>query len=194
MSAHGLIVGLGNPGREYRETRHNAGFMLADRLAGRWGASWRLETKFFAEVAEGSQGGKRWLLCKPQTYMNVSGDAVARLVNFYKFTPDTVLVLVDDADLGLGTIRLRSEGSSGGHHGVQSIEQRLGTRGFPRLKLGIARPAQSVRNIANYVLGRFDAEELPLLEKVLDRATRQVEMWSSDGIAKAMSLFNGTVE
>lgn len=194
MSAHGLIVGLGNPGREYRETRHNAGFMLVDRLAGRWGAAWRLETKFFAEVAEGSHGGKRWLLCKPQTFMNASGDAVARLVNFYKFTPETVLVAVDDADLGFGTVRLRPDGSSGGHHGLQSIEQRLGSRGFPRLKLGIARPAQNVRNIANYVLGRFESDELPTLEKVLDRATQQVEMWSNEGIAKAMSLFNGTVE
>lgn len=194
MSATGLIVGLGNPGREYRETRHNAGFMLADRLADRWGAVWRLETKFFAEVAEGSHGGKRWMLCKPQTFMNVSGDAVARLANFYKFDPAKVLVLVDDADLGLGTIRLRPEGSSGGHHGLQSVEQRLGSRNFPRLKIGIARPAQSVRDIAGHVLGRFVADELPTLEKVLDRAVRQTEMWADEGIAKAMSLFNGTVE
>jgi len=194
MSAQGLIVGLGNPGREYRETRHNAGFLLADRLADRWGAVWRLETKFFAEVGEGSHGGKRWMLCKPQTFMNVSGDAVARLANFYKFTPDKVLVLVDDADLGFGTIRLRPEGSSGGHHGLQSVEQRLGSRSFPRLKIGIARPSQSVRDIAGYVLGRFAADELPTLEKVLDRAVRQTEMWADEGIAKAMSLFNGTVE
>jgi len=194
VSTQGLIIGLGNPGREYRDTRHNAGFMLADRLAGRWNATWRLEPKFFAELAEASYSGKRWILCKPQTFMNQSGEAVGRLAMFYKIAAANVLVLVDDADLKFGTIRMRPEGSSGGHHGLLSVENRLGSRSFPRLKLGIARPAQSVRDIAGYVLARFSSDELPILEKVLDRSTRQVELWADEGISKAMSLFNGTVE
>jgi len=194
VTALSLIVGLGNPGREYRDTRHNAGFMLADRLADRWRCAWRLESKFFAELADGSFGGRRFVLCKPQTYMNDSGEAVGRVATFYKVAPSDTLVLVDDADLPFGTVRLRPEGSSGGHHGLVSVEKHLGTRGFPRLKLGIARPSQSVRDIAGYVLGRFSADELPVREKVLDRSAQQVEMWASGGIAKAMSQFNGAVE
>lgn len=187
-------MGLGNPGREYRDTRHNAGFMLVDRLAERWRCGWRLESKFFAEVAEGSFGGRRFVLCKPQTFMNNSGEAVGRLVGFYKMPVAEVLVAVDDADLPFGTIRMRPEGSSGGHHGLASIEQHLGSRAFPRLKLGIARPKQGVRDIAGYVLSRFGPDDLPTKEKVLDRSALQVEMWASEGIAKAMSVFNGTVE
>jgi len=194
VSTPGLIVGLGNPGRQYRDTRHNAGFLLVDRLAQRWRATWRLESKFFAEIAEGSFEGRKFVLCKPQTFMNDSGEAVGRLVRFFRSNPAETLVLVDDADLPFGTVRLRPEGSSGGHHGLVSVEQHLGTRSFPRLKLGIARPQQGVRDIAGYVLSKFGEDDLPLVEKVLDRAARQVEMWASEGIAKAMSVLNGAVE
>lgn len=193
MSAVWLIVGLGNPGTEYRDTRHNAGFMLAERLAEAWGAGWRQERKFFALVAEANVGGRRVLLCKPQTYMNASGESVGPLVRFHRVDPARVLVVVDDADLPLGSVRLRPEGSPGGHHGLESVEQHLGTRGYPRLKLGIARPRQGVRDIAGHVLGRFGADELPVLEKVLERAARQTETWLADGIARAMNLYNGPV-
>lgn len=193
MNTSRLIVGLGNPGAEYRDTRHNAGFMLVDRLAERWGCGWRMEKKFFAEVAEGRQAGGRVLLAKPQTFINLSGKAVAELVQFYKVGTADVLVALDDADLPLGTLRLRPEGSPGGHHGLESVEQHLGSRAYARLKLGIARPASEARDIAGHVLGRFSREEHLLWEKVLQRAVEQVECWTTEGIAKAMNRFNGSV-
>ncbi len=194
MNALSLIVGLGNPGPDYGDTRHNAGFMLVDRLAARWKAGWRTERKFFATVAEASVGGRRVLLCKPQTYMNASGEAVGPVVRFHHLEPARALVVVDDADLALGVLRLRAEGSAGGHHGLVSVEQHLGTRAFPRLKLGIARPHQGVRDITGHVLGRFTAEEREVWERVADRAVRQSECWLSDGIERAMNLYNGPVD
>lgn len=193
MKTVSLIVGLGNPGREYRDTRHNAGFMLADRLAQKWGGSWRVEKKFFAELADCEFAGRRFILCKPQTFMNASGEAVAKAATFHRVIPAATLVLVDDADLPLGALRLRGEGSPGGHHGLESVEQHLGTREYPRLRVGIARPQAAVRDIAGHVLGRFQADESPLVEKVLARAVEQVECWASESLAKAMSLYNGTV-
>ena len=189
-----LIVGLGNPGKEYRETRHNAGFMLVNRLADRWRAPWKTEAKFQGEVTEGRRESERLVFCKPSTYMNLSGESVARVAGFYRIESCRILVLVDDADLPLGTIRLRGEGSAGGHHGLESVERHLGTREYPRLKLGIARPSSGGRDIANHVLGKFSDEELPLWEKSLSRAEAQVECWLGDGLAKAMSLYNGRVE
>lgn len=188
-----MIVGLGNPGTEYRDTRHNAGFMLADRLAETCGARWRQEKKFFSEVAECGLGGRRVLLAKPLTFMNASGEAVARIAAFHKVPAAAVLILVDDADLPLGSLRLRGEGSPGGHHGLESVEQHLGTREYPRLRIGIARPESGVRDIAGHVLGRFEAGERPLLEKVLARGGEQVECWCSRGVAAAMNLYNGKV-
>jgi len=188
-----LIVGLGNPGREYRDTRHNAGFMLLERLAQDLRSGWRTEKKFFAELADGSVEGRRWLLCRPQTFMNLSGESVGKLMNFHRLTPAALLVVVDDADLPLGTLRMRPEGSSGGHHGLDSIEQHLGTRSFARLKLGIARPASAVRDIAGHVLGKFAAEDLPVWEKVLERGAQQVRSWSVEGIGRAMNRYNGPV-
>jgi len=193
VSVAGLIVGLGNPGTEYRDTRHNAGFMLADRLADQFGGKWRTEKKFFSEVAECSVGGRRVLLAKPLTFMNASGEAVAKMAAFHKVPAGSVLVLVDDADLPLGTLRLRGEGSPGGHHGLESVEQHLGTRGYPRLRIGIARPESGIRDIAGHVLGKFGASERPMLEKVLARGGEQVECWCSRGVAVAMNLFNGMV-
>ncbi|MCW5558804.1 MAG: aminoacyl-tRNA hydrolase [Verrucomicrobiae bacterium] len=191
MNASGLIVGLGNPGPEYRETRHNAGFLLVERLAERWGGVWRRERKFFASLAECRFGERRWLLCQPQTYMNASGEAVGPLAAFYRVTPDHVLVLVDDADLPLGTLRLRPEGSAGGHHGLESVEQHLGTRGYPRLRLGIARPRQTRRDLVGHVLGRLADADRPAWELMLQRAALQVECWATAGISVAMNRHNG---
>jgi PTH1 family peptidyl-tRNA hydrolase len=190
----GLIVGLGNPGREYRDTRHNSGFLLAERLAQKWDARWRMEKKFFAEVADATWAGQRLILCRPQTFMNASGEAVGPVAAFYKVPPARVLVLVDDADLAFGSLRLRAGGSSGGHHGLESIEACLGTREYPRLRLGIATVArEGTRELTPHVLGRFRQEEFPVWEQVLERAVRQVETWVSDGTAKAMNLYNGSV-
>ena len=187
-----LIVGLGNPGPEYRNTRHNAGFMLADRLAEGWRGSWRMESKFFSEIAECRVAGGRVILCRPQTFMNASGQAVARVASFYKVPPDRILVLVDDADLPLGSQRLRPGGSPGGHHGLESVEQALGTRDYPRLKVGIARPRQDRRNIADHVLGVVSDDEQPVLNEILTRACQQVECWLADGVMRAMNRFNGS--
>lgn len=184
-----LVVGLGNPGPEYRDTRHNAGFALAELLAERWGATWRSEKKFFAELATVS-GGKT-LLCKPQTFMNASGTPVTKVAAYYGVGPADTLVLVDDTELPLGALRLRPGGGSGGHRGLESIEGHLG-RDFPRLRLGVSRPADSRTDLAAYVLGRFRPEERDLLGRMLARAAEQVECWRDAGLAPAMNKFNGT--
>jgi PTH1 family peptidyl-tRNA hydrolase len=188
-----LIVGLGNPGAEYAKTRHNAGFMLAELLARRWRADWNIEKKFQARVAKTERNGKRLVLCEPQTFMNLSGAAVGALVGFYQLPLPSVLVAVDDADLPLGEIRLRSSGSSGGHHGLESIEQHLGSRDYVRLRIGIGRQDRQ-REIAGHVLGKLSPTEMMVMEKVLVRAADQVECWLAHGVPKAMSQFNGVVE
>lgn len=193
MNGTALIVGLGNPGPEYRNTRHNAGFLVADLLAQRWQTGWRREKKFFAEIAESRLAGRRMVLCRPQTYMNASGEAVERVASFFKVPPGDTLVLVDDADLPLGTLRLRPEGSSGGHHGLESVERALGTRAYPRLKVGIARPRQDRRDIVGHVLGQVTAAEQPAWQLILQRAVLQVECWVSAGVTVAMNRFNGSV-
>ena len=188
-----LIAGLGNPGSEYAGTRHNIGFLLVERLAARWRAAWKLEKKFNARLARLEQAGQKIILCEPQTFMNASGDAIGALGRFYQLPADRMLIVVDDADLPLGQIRLRAEGSSGGHHGLESVEQQLATRQYPRLRLGIGRRAGDDRQITDYVLGRFTAGELEIVEEALARAGQQVECWWSDGIEEAMNQFNGAV-
>jgi PTH1 family peptidyl-tRNA hydrolase len=188
-----LITGLGNPGSDYAATRHNIGFVLVDRLAARWGAVWKLEKKFQSRVAKAERDGRKVVLCQPQTFMNSSGEAVGVVAQFYQLPADRVLVVVDDADLALGQLRMRPEGSSGGHHGLESVEQHLATRAYPRLRLGIGRRAEDGREISDYVLGRFTAAERGTVEEVLDRAAKQVECWLSAGINEAMNAFNGAV-
>ncbi len=193
MESVHLIVGLGNPGAEYAQTRHNAGFLLVEKLAARWKTDWANERKFAARIAGSERAGKRVLLCQPQTFMNLSGETVGALVKFYQLPLKQVLVAVDDADLPFGEIRLRAGGSSGGHHGLESIEQHLGSREFARLRVGIGRK-DGAREITNFVLGRFDPAEGAMLEKVLDRASDQIECWLDGGIEKAMNQFNGVVD
>lgn len=193
MESLHLIVGLGNPGGEYERTRHNAGFLLAQRLGGRWRAQWRGEDKFQARLASVRVDEHKCLLCLPETYMNSSGVAVAAVVNYYRVALQRLLVLVDDADLPLGEIRMRGRGSSGGHHGLESIELQLATQGYARLRLGIGRRATEGRQITGHVLGRFDREEIELFEKVLERASEQVLCWLKSGIEIAMNRFNGVV-
>ena len=188
-----LIVGLGNPGAEYAQTRHNAGFLLVEKLAAQWKADWTNERKFKARMAKSDRQGKRVLLCEPQTFMNLSGETVGEVAGFYQLPLPQLIVAVDDADLPFGEIRLRPGGSSGGHHGLESIEQHLGSREFARLRIGIGR-RDGARQITNYVLGKFEPAEQELLEKILERAANQVECWLAAGLQKAMSQFNGVID
>lgn len=189
-----LIVGLGNPGRDYAKTRHNAGFLLTNALAARWKTELGFEKRFNARVGRAEHDGRRVILCQPQTFMNSSGEAVGALAGFHKIPTARLLVTVDDADLSLGAIRLRPEGSSGGHHGLESIEQHLGTRQYARQRLGIGRRASDEREITDWVLAPFRPDERALLEKVLQTGCEQVECWLSAGLREAMNRFNGAVE
>jgi PTH1 family peptidyl-tRNA hydrolase len=188
-----LIVGLGNPGADYAKTRHNAGFMLADLLAKRWQADWSTRKKFQSRVAKAGHGGRLVVLCEPQTFMNASGAAVGALVKYYQMPLKNLVVVMDDADLPLGEIRLRPGGSSGGHHGLESIEEHLGSREYARLRIGIGRK-DGAREITGHVLGRLNASEMAVMEKVLARAADQVVCWLAHGLQKAMSQFNGVVD
>ena len=188
-----LVAGLGNPGADYSRTRHNAGFMAVECFGKKFSADWKNEAKFQSRVARVEARGRKVILCEPHTYMNASGQAIAPLAAFYKVPLERILVVVDDADLPFGQIRLRAEGSSGGHHGLESIEQHLGSRQFARLRVGIGRTDRGLREITGHVLGKFGADEAELLEKVLDRVVAQVEMYLDEGVLKAMSIFNGAV-
>jgi len=187
-----LIVGLGNPGAEYAKTRHNAGFLLVEKLAELWKANWANERKFAARVAKAERHGQKVLLAEPQTFMNLSGEAVGALVNYYQLSLAKILVVVDDADLPLGEIRLRPGGGTGGHHGLESVTQHLGSKEFARLRIGIGRKNEA-RQISGHVLGKFSADESVLLEKVLERAANQMECWVNAGLQKAMNQFNGAI-
>ena len=189
-----LIAGLGNPGAEYAGTRHNVGFLAVDRFAGKLGAEWNLEEKFQTRLARAELDGRKLLLCEPQTYMNASGEAVRTMTDYFKVPLGRLLVVVDDADLPFGEIRLRARGSSGGHHGLESVEEHLATRNYARLRIGIGRQANGVREITDYVLGKFRRDELKLLGAVLVRAAKQMECWVTAGIQKAMNEFNGAIE
>lgn len=188
-----LIVGLGNPGKEYERTRHNAGFLALDRLAARWSLEWAAGVKFGSRWARRDRDGRRVLLVQPQTYMNRSGDAVARYVLYYRVALERVLVVVDDADLELGAVRLKPRGSCGGHHGLESIEAQLGTREYARLRVGIGRRGEGPREITDHVLGRFNGSEWPWFGRVLDRVSEQVECWLESGVNVAMNRYNGVV-
>jgi len=179
-----LLVGLGNPGREYRETRHNIGFMVLDRLATAAGASWRTEKAWQAELA---RAGETYL-CKPLTYMNLSGVAVSQVAGFYKIPPAETLLVLDDMALPLGKLRLRASGTSGGHQGLQSVIEHLGTEEVPRLRVGIgaAEPGGAV----GHVLGRFTLDEAPLLRQTLERVLDAIAAAQTRGLAAAMNAYN----
>jgi len=189
-----VIAGLGNPGNQYARTRHNVGFMAVERLADRWRIGWSNEPKFKCRLARSGRDDRRILLSRPETFMNSSGEAVEPLTSFYQVPRQNTLIVLDDADLPLGTVRLRPEGSSGGHHGLESIQERLGGSDFPRLRIGIGRTDPAQREITDYVLSQFRADERELLEKVLTRACDQIECWLAEGILSAMNRFNGAIK
>ena len=192
MPGRFLIVGLGNPGKEYEKTRHNMGFFVADELARRWNLSFG-RTERRAKVADGLIRERRGLLAKPQTYMNVSGEAVRALVDFYKIEIPEIVVISDDLDIPLGTLRVRAGGGHGGQNGVRSIIQHLGTQTFARVRLGIGRPPGRMAP-ADYVLRPFAGDDAILAAQVVERAADAVETWLTDGIELAMTRHNGSVD
>jgi PTH1 family peptidyl-tRNA hydrolase len=185
-----LIAGLGNPGREYKNNRHNIGFMVVDRLAEKYGIRLgRVQQK--AITGEGRIKERPVILVKPQTYMNRSGDAVGPLANYYKVPLQNVLVVYDEIDLPFGTLRLRSKGGSGGHNGMKSVIQHLG-QDFPRLRLGIGRPSGRMPPAA-HVLRDFGKEEEPVLLELLDSAIETIETFLEETVELAMTRHNGIV-
>lgn len=183
-----LIVGLGNPGRKYEKTRHNAGFRVIELLAERWNCD-HYENAFEGELAKCAHGGQKALLLKPQTFMNLSGASVAVCANFHKIPPSQIWVIHDDLDLPLGHLRIRESGSAGGHNGVQSVIERLGTRDFARFRLGIGRPTGPMP-IEDYVLQPFADGEREATDAMLLRAADAVEAALKDGLQKSMNAYN----
>ena len=193
-----LIVGLGNPGSEYRDTRHNAGFMVADALVDRWRVrdQWRekfeallIKTAVHDARASMVAGGDQVVIVKPLTFMNLSGQAVAAIAGFYKIEPADVFVVTDDVALPLGRLRARREGGAGGHNGLKSIIQSLATQAFPRMRVGVGR-GDNRRDLADHVLGRFDADERDTVSAAVLRAADATEMFLSEGIERVMNAFN----
>ncbi|MEM6751153.1 MAG: aminoacyl-tRNA hydrolase [Planctomycetota bacterium] len=185
-----LIVGLGNPGTEYANTRHNAGFLALDRYARRLGVDADpVRSKFHGAALDAFARGEKLLLLKPMTYMNRSGLAVGEAVRFHKLDPETdLLVIVDDLALPAGTIRLRAAGSPGGHNGLIDIERLLATRAYPRLRIGIDPKGRAPQS--DYVLGRFTEDQWAQVDPALDKACDAVDLWLQHGVDKAMSLAN----
>lgn len=187
-----LLIGLGNPGREYRDTRHNLGFMVIDRLIVRLNAQ-GMKVQSKAIITNAAYEGRKLILAKPQTYMNLSGQSAQGLLNFYKIPVENMLIAHDDLDIPFGTIRIRPKGGPGGQGGMASTIEQLGTKDFPRLRLGIGRPPGRM-DPAAYVLQNFSREEMKILSEIVDRAADAVLTFVVDGLNKAMNKYNGSIE
>ena len=181
-----IIVGLGNPGRQYEDTRHNVGFMVLDRMAAAAGVAFQSAPKWQSHLAK--LPGSGILLLKPQTFMNLSGRAIQQILAFHKWPATEMLVIYDDVALPLGSLRFREKGSAGGHNGIKSILQHLGSDEFPRLKLGIG--ASQPGEMVGHVLGKFSPDEKPLLENMLATALEAVQLSRSQGIAAAANRYH----
>lgn len=184
-----LVVGLGNPGSQYEATRHNVGFRAVDALAKEAGVKID-RAKFQALTAQATVDGVRVLLMKPQTYMNLSGVAVKQAADFYKVPPERVLVLFDDIDLDVGRLRIRRNGSAGGHNGIKSIISSLGSQEFPRIKIGVGAKPHPDYDLADWVLSRFTLAEQKLLDPAIEHAAEAVPVIFTQGIERASSQFN----
>ena len=185
-----LVVGLGNPGEKYENTRHNVGFLTVEELADRAGVPvQKLKHRALTNTAE--LGGARVLLMKPITYMNLSGEAVGEAARFFKIPADHVLVLSDDVSLPVGKLRIRKGGSAGGHNGLKSIIQHLGTDQFPRVKIGVGGKPHPDYDMADWVLGKFAGEDLKTIAQAIQRAGKAAECYIHDGPDRAMNRFNG---
>jgi len=183
-----LVVGLGNPGRKYRDTRHNLGYVVAAQLAGKY-ATGPVKTKFQGECAEAIVEGQKALLLTPTTYMNQSCASVLAARDFYKISAEDLLVVCDDLHLPPGRLRVRVGGSAGGQKGLEDIIRRLATDEFPRLRIGIGSPPEDW-DWADFVLSKFQPEEIPLMEQAMTRAVEAVAVWARDGIQTCMNQFN----
>ena len=184
-----VIVGLGNPGREYEKTRHNVGFRVIDRLAERWGLLEFDRAPFPADIVQWHPvGGTPVRLAKPTTFMNLSGEAVGGLLRYYKIDPADLLVVVDEVQLPIGRLRLRRSGSAGGHNGLKSVIQHIGSD-FGRLRIGVGR-GDPKWDLADHVLSRFDADEQPVIDDAIGKAADAAEMFVEEGIEAAMNRFN----
>ena len=192
MSERYLIVGLGNPGKKYENTRHNIGFWCIDELARRWNIS-NAKTEKRAITMDGIIRDKRVMLVKPQTYMNASGEAVRGLVDFYRVPVENVIVAYDELDLPLGTLRLRLKGSAGGQKGMKSVISHLNTPEVNRVRIGISRPPGRM-DAAAYVLKPFAGDDAITARIAVDRAADAIETWLVEGIEKAMTKHNGSIE
>jgi len=183
-----IIVGLGNPGKKYDATRHNVGFEAIDLLAKRNNIEVK-RLKHKALCGEGNIDGKKVMLVKPQTFMNLSGQSLLDIVQFYKIDPKNLIVIYDDIDVAVGSLRIREKGSSGSHNGMKSIIYQLQTDQFPRVRIGVGKP--QFGDLADYVLGRFPKEEIPTMIETIERAALASEMIVTDGISLAMNRYNG---
>ncbi|GBF81150.1 aminoacyl-tRNA hydrolase [Aphanothece sacrum] len=188
-----LIIGLGNPEPKYDKTRHNIGFEVVDALAQAWQLSWKENRRFQGLLAEGTlRGNQKILLLKPLTYMNLSGQSVRAVTDWYKVSPNAIMVVYDDMDLPIGKMRIRLSGSAGGHNGMKSIISHLNSQDFPRLRLGIGKSNHSDATIS-HVLGKFSPQEKANLNQMFPLVIEAVEMSLKQGVEKAMSLYNNRV-
>lgn len=181
-----IIAGLGNPGKEYQKTRHNIGFLVLDQLALQLDIK-LTEHKFESILGRGERDKHKVLLLKPQTYMNRSGEAIVQVLNYYKIKPERLLVVVDDFYLALGALRLRARGSAGGHHGLESIAEQLGSGDFKRLRLGIGTEHQ--KN-ADFVLGTFSKEEMTVIKETIGRAVETIDFLLGHSFENTMNRYN----
>lgn len=186
-----MIVGLGNPGREYARTRHNVGFDVVERVAERIGTGWRRSWRWPVEVGEGSLGGRTVWLVKPRTFMNASGPPVAAWARKKGVAPADVLVVYDDVDLPVGQLRLRKKGGPGGHNGMKSVIAAFGTEEFPRLRVGVGRPEGGGRDMVEHVLSTFAPDEREAMDAARARAADAIERAVEQGLDRAMNEFNG---
>lgn len=182
-----LIVGLGNPGKEYENTRHNIGFKVIDNIASEYNIDINRQ-KFKGICGEGFIENQKVILLKPTTYMNLSGESIREVVDFYKLSNEEVIVIYDDISLNVGRLRIRDKGSAGGHNGIKSIIAHLGTDVFPRIKVGVGQPNV---DLVKYVLGNFTKEEMEVLSESIDASTKAVREMIKNDTTSAMNKFNG---
>lgn len=183
-----LIVGLGNPGKAYEKTRHNVGFHIVQSFAMKYGFEFKHASHLIGDTAQGEVRGKKGMMLLPTTFMNSSGDAVRRCIDYFKVPIGSLMVICDDVALPIRTMRIRSKGSSGGHNGLKSIEAHLHTEHYARFRIGVSSPEQ--QHLADYVLGKFSEEEIKAIEEVTIKAIDVLELWISAGIAMAMQAAN----
>jgi peptidyl-tRNA hydrolase, PTH1 family len=193
MTDRYLIVGLGNPGKEFAQNRHNIGFRCVDAIAAAYGGMTFAKKQSKALVADGTIADQKVLLAKPQTFMNLSGESVQGLLTFYKIPISNLLVIGDDIDIPLGTIRIREKGGAGGQKGLKSIIERMGTQEFARLRVGVSRPPGK-KEAADYVLQNFSKSEEILVIETVDRVVKSIETWLRHGLTIMMTRHNGTAE